>query len=117
MTHFTGYTGCFIPAGRFQIAVTPEEIEIFQIGLFYLKVGELTVFLICDTKYFGLECALYHTPKKQASLSFGPISKRFNSRRNQHFSNRSFLFVSKGVSGFIDVHIISIRLFNHVLEI
>ena len=52
--------------GRFQMAVTPEGINIFQVGIFYLKVDELTVLLTPKTKYFGQECALHRTQKKRA---------------------------------------------------
>ena len=58
-------TGCFISMGRFHIAITPVGINIFQIGLFHLKVDELAVVLIYNIKYFGQESALHHTPKNK----------------------------------------------------
>ena len=57
--------------GRFHIAITPDKMNIPRIGLFYLKVDELTVFVMYNNEYFNLECALYHTPKKPAFLSLG----------------------------------------------
>ena len=39
----------FILPGRFQIAITPEEMNIFQIGLFYLKVNESTILSMYET--------------------------------------------------------------------
>ena len=56
--------------GRFHIALTPVGINIFQIGLFHLKVDDLTVLLMYNTKYFGKKCALHRAPKKQPFLQF-----------------------------------------------
>ena len=57
-------------AGRFQMTITREKIMIFKISLFHLKVDDLTVLLMYNTKYFGQKCALHRTPKKQPFLQF-----------------------------------------------
>ena len=88
-----------------------------NISLFYLKVDDLTVSLIYNTTLFRSKmCLVSHTEKTSVFILW-PISKRCNSRRNEHFSNRSFLFEIKWISSFIDAHNMSIRWFNHFLEI